>query len=256
MTGGESRRLVKNGVKNPMTSLLEAVLELRLMVQQTKRYISSEKIKKKMRELYKERWVPMSVHFGEQYGPEQCAELEEGFQVLFENGKRHHVEKRRIMNILVELENHLERIDIENLRASGSAVEPKIREELVGLLRSKGFGKTIEYMRKAEAEFAEGKYKESCIQSRLALEEIFRRAREIDSGKPVPRGMLPNHIDYFKKNGLLSDAEEKLIRYGVYGFLSEKGNHATLEEISLEDAQLSININYSLAHYLLEKLGI
>ncbi len=239
-----------------MVILLGEVTRLKELVKDSGKHIYAQTLKDGLSSLYKDEWVPLSQDFRTKHGDRVYKSVEDNLRKLSEYARRRDVPKKSVLPILKELETALEEIEIEEIRSSGSSVKPDIRDEMLALLDSKSFGRTVEYIREAEKEFAETKFKESCIHARLAIEELFRRARETKSGASVSRGMLPNHIDYFKQLGLISDAEEKLIRFGFYGFLSEKGNHATTEAVSREDAQLSINILYSLVQYCLSKFSV
>ena len=236
-------------------NLLRQIEDVKSVFLRGPTYVSSNKMKGSIRDLYMKGWVPISLEFKKRHGQGSYDEIEEALSKLYEYSRRHHIQKDKVMAVIRTVIPLLERIEIESIR-NGSSIEPGTRESLRRVLGEKGFSRATGYVDKAETEFSDGKYDETCIQSRIAIEEVFRQARELHSGRAVRRGTLPNHLDYFKKEGLISEAEEKLLRYGFYGFLSEKGNHATLESVSREDAQLTLSLLYSLTQYVLVKVGL
>jgi hypothetical protein len=200
--------------------------------------------------------LPGSEDFRKKFGKKNFEVVESNARAMYNLVKTPKPWKAELISHINNIEGILDEIELEFIRQYGSVVEISAKEEIIKTLRDRGFVGVIGYIKKAETEFSNKNSKECCYQARLAIEEFFRFIREKISQKNVPRGSLGDHLDYLEKvTQTITHSERLLVQNGFYAFLSEKGNHATKDVPSPEDAKLSLYILYILTEYYLEKLG-
>lgn len=233
---------------------LPKLFKLKNLVENSGNYIGSVKTKEELLKFYRNSWLPISEDFKNKFGIERFSKIEENAAELYKLAKTTRPSKDKVLVLLSEIEEIIDQIEIEMIRKHGSVIEVNAKEEIKNLLQTLGFTDTLSYIKKAETEFSGGNNKECCIQSRLAIEEFFRNLREKHVGNPIPRGTLGDHVDYLEKRlHIMRHSERCLIQNGFYSFLSEKGNHATADVPTLDDAKISLYILYVLLEYCLEK---
>jgi len=217
------------------------------------RYIRSTYKKNLIYNFYKKVWLPLSENFKKDFGLKSHNLIESNAKKMYELAKKDYFVKDDMLHLLRNIENILEEIEFDLIRR-GSVIEMDEKKEILDLLNKFTFSKTIEYINKSEEEFSQNKWKESCYQTRLAIEEFFRKIREVVSNSSIQRGTCGEHLDYLQNKNLISFSERKLVQYGFYAFLSEKGDHATKEIIDEIDAKISIYIFYILVEYFIQKM--
>jgi hypothetical protein len=122
------------------------------------------------------------------------------------------------------------------------------------MLKGRKFDGTLNYLKEAEEAYTKSKWKQSCFNSRLTLEEFLREFREKVLKTSIHFGTATDHISVLKTKLKLSLGEQLLLK-GFYGFLSNKGGHATTDRPTQEDAKMALYINYVCFEYFLEKFG-
>lgn len=234
--------------------LLTDLSKLKKELQNSSRYIRSYIIKESISDFVKKSWLPLSENFKSDFDEEKFSKIEDNSQKLFKLSKRGFFEKSEALKYVELMESALEDIEFELIR-KGSVIEIDEKKEIIEILIKNNFTETVRYAEKAELEFSQGKWKESCYQIRLSIEEFFRDIRERIFKKSVNRGTLGDHLEILEKQiNFISFSERQLIQRGFYAFLSEKGDHANKEVVTPDDAKTSIYIFYILLEYVIGKL--
>lgn len=223
------------------------------LIEKQRTYITSKELKEKIAEFYKNSWLPISEDFKNKFGELNYNFIENSLFDLYKNTKTNVMVKRRLLSILKPIEPILDSIQIELIRKYGAIIEYDKRKQIVDNLIKYGFKGTLGYLKDSEGKFGNGEWKNCCFSARLAIEEFMREFREKVTKKSVQKGTLSNHINPIKQKVGLKEGEIKLIEEGFYGFLSEKGGHATTDIPDREDSAIAIYIVYLTSDYLLNK---
>jgi len=165
------------------------------------------------------------------------------------------MEKAKLIIELKKIVPVLDEIKLYHLRNYGYIIETSKKDEVIDTLKAKKFSGTLKYLTESEKDFKVAKWKPSCFNSRLALEEFLREFREQFSNSHVKGGTVGDHVANLKAPLSFELGEIQLIKNGLYGFLSNKGGHATKDRPSEEDAKLAITLNYVFIGYFFEKFG-
>jgi hypothetical protein len=216
-------------------------------------YITEEKIKEEIADFYKTSWLPVSQDFKEKFGESTYNLIENNLFDLYRTTKANVLVKKRLLAILKNIEPLIDTIQIEIIRKYGVVIEYDKKKQIIEDLSKYNFSGTLKYLKNSERDFNGGDWKDSCFNARLSLEEFMRELREKITKKSVPKGTLSNHINPIKEKIGLKDGEIKLIEQGFYGFLSEKGGHATKDIPDREDSTISIYLVYIICDYILKK---
>jgi hypothetical protein len=216
-------------------------------------YIRSVRVKELMINFFKKSWLPNSEYFKDNFGLKKFNIIEGNSKKLYDLAKREYFTKKDALSLINPIEKILEEIDFDLIRR-GSIIEINMKKEIIDSLKRNNFSKTVEYASNAEKEFSQNKWKETCIQSRLAIEEFLRKVRENMKNESIERGTGSDHLDYLEHEKIISFGERKVLQNGFYHFLSEKGDHATKEIIDEIDAKTSLYIFYIFVEYISNKL--
>lgn len=225
------------------------------IIKSRKKYIRSSAYKDKLISFYEERWLPYSLDFKKKFGQNKFNIIEDGLYQSYKYAKSSFFEKSKVILLFKRIEKVLEGIKIDLIRKYGYVIEYNKKDDIIKDLKKFGFKGTVSYLNDAEKDYKNNKWKTACFNSRLAMEEFLREFREKITGKSVSGGTVGDHTSHLKNIKKLSNGEEKLIKNGFYGFLSNKGGHATKDIPTPEDAKLSIYLNYICYEYFLEKFG-
>lgn len=232
---------------------MDSFAELFSLIEKQKTYMTSKLLKEKIIKFYKSQWLPISEDFKKKFGESTYTFLENNFFELYKSTKTNILVKKRIVGILKCVEPILDNLQIELIRKYGVVIEYDKRKQILDELSKYGFNGTLDYLKNSEKDFERGDWKDACFNARLAIEEFMREFREKVTKKPVQKGNLGNHINPIKAKIGLKDGEIKLIEAGFYGFLSEKGSHATTDIPDREDSVIAIYIIYITSDYILKK---
>ena len=233
---------------------MDDIEKLKQNIQESGEYVGSVSTRKNISDFYRNHWLPISLEFQKKFGNEAFQIIEENASKMYELAKSPRPPKTKFLENIKAIDSILEKYELNSIREQGSSVEHSAKEQIKLTLNDMGFESVCSFIKKAESEYSTGNDKECCIQTRLAIEEFFRLQREKYSMKPVLRGTLGNHIDFFQNNlSLISKAERNLIQDGYYAFVSEKGNHATTDKPSSDDSKLALKLLYVLIEYCLDK---
>lgn len=225
------------------------------LIKTQKTYIRSRETKAKIIQLYESKWLPYSLDFKATYGDDEYSTIETALLNCYRRAKKDIIEKTKIIQELNKVETVLERIKLSNLRNYGFIIEKSRKNDVIDILKTKQFVGTLKYFSEAEKDHQSGKWKASCFNSRLALEEFFREFREKFQKCRISGGTVGEHIEILKGPLCIEQGELQLIKQGLYGFLSNKGGHATKDKPTEEDSRLSIILNYVFIEYFIEKFG-
>jgi hypothetical protein len=236
-----------------LNDFLNSFSEIYSLIERQKTYITSKEIKEKISDFYKTNWLPISQDFKIKFGESSFNFVENNLFELYRSTKSNVLVKKRLLAIFKVVEPVLDGIQIEIIRKYGVVIEYDKKKQIVEELLRFQFNGTLTYLRNSEKDFQTGDWKDCCFNARLAIEEFMREFREKLTKKPVKNGTLGNHIPPIKNKIPLKDSEIKLINEGFYGFLSEKGGHATTDVPDREDSVISIYLIYIISDYLLKK---
>lgn len=229
------------------------LLDLLRFIKSHKKYISSRSAKDRIIAFYESFWLPHSLDFKKKYGEKKHLIIQTALSNSYKYAKKDHVEKNKLIQELQKVEPVLEEIKHEYLINYGYIIQHDTKTEVISDLKSKNFVGTLKYLNEAENEFQLGKWKPSCFNSRLALEEYLREFRQKVFKKQIKVGTVSDHVAELKSHLGLELGEIQLIKNGLYAFLSNKGGHATTDRPSEEDANLAITLNYIFIGYFFDK---
>jgi len=236
-------------LKNFMTGFSE----LYFLIEEQKTYITNKNVKERISNFYKSYWLPISQDFKIKFGESSYNFIENNLFELYRNTKSNVLVKKRLITILKIIEPVLDGIQIELIRKYGVVIEYDKKKQIIEELIQYSFTGTLSYLKNSEKNFEKGEWKDCCFNARLALEEFMREFREKLTKKQVKSGSLGDHINPIKSKIKMKDSEIKLIKEGFYGFLSEKGGHATTDMPDREDSIIAIYLIYIISDYLLKK---
>lgn len=234
-------------------NFISSFSQLIASIEKQNKYITTKLMKDKIEDFYKRDWLPISQDFKDKFGESSYNLVENKLFEIYRHTKANVLVKKKLIDALKIIEPILDNIQIETIRKYGTIIEYDKKKQILQDLTKYNFNGTIGYLKNSEKDFKSGDWKNTCSNSRLALEEFTRELREKVTRRSVPRGTLSNHITPIKVKTGLKDAEIKLIKEGFYGFLSEKGSHATIDIPDREDGVISIYLVYIVSDYILKK---
>jgi len=220
-----------------------------------KKYIKASESKRKLANLYIKYWLPYSTDFKSKFGKKTHSIIESNLSKIYSFTKKDFFEKKKVLQLLSNISPFLDEIKIDLIRKYGYVIEYNKKTEIVKKLQKINFKGTLEYLKNSEQDYNSGKWKPCCFNARLAMEEFLREFRENVTGKSVRGGTVGDHISVLEPILNIQLGDKLLIKNGLYGFLSNKGGHATTENPQLEDSKMSLTINYIFYDFFLEKFG-
>ncbi len=229
--------------------------EIISLVKEHKKYISSIRSKNKLADLYLKHWLPYSIDFKDKFGKDQYSKIEGSLSEIYRLTKKDFFEKKKIIHLLNNIAPILDEIKVDLIRKYGYVIEHNKKTDIVKKLSELNFDGTLKYLKNSEVDYDTGKWKSCCFNARLSMEEFLRKFRTNVTGKSVHGGTVGDHISILEPILQIQLGEKLLIKNGFYGFLSNKGGHATVEDPKLNDAKMSLTINYIFYDFFLEKFG-
>jgi len=230
---------------------LDKIKNLKKHIEKGPRHITSEKLKDEIYNLYGEKElkkidIPRGDKIQLKYN-RVCNLLNK----LYELSKRTWFPKKDTLRKIREIENSVKEINIYHAQR-GITFKEDFKEDIFSILKEKKLSHVVEILKDAEKNITSNP-KNSCDDSREAIEEVFRKIREKYENKEIKRGTLGEHAASLERLSKISSVEKQFFVSGVYGFLSEKGKHANKEIKKSADASLGFKLVLISIEYLLNK---
>jgi hypothetical protein len=228
----------------------EKINELKKLLEKSNKYIRSENVKNKIKDIYETDWIVNKQEIN-QDNPRLSQDLEELFDKMYSLSRKDFFLKSDCLKLIKKIQNLNENIKIEELQR-GIKFKEDFKQKIFSELNSKGISESVRYFKKSEENIIKDP-ETSCTYSRKAIEEIFRIMHERFESKSVDRGTLGDHSSYLQRTGKITSVEKQFFNSGIYSFLSEKGNHANKERKEPADALFGFKIALICSEYLIQK---
>lgn len=236
--------------KNKMFSL-EKIDALRKEVSSSSKFIRSSKIKESIKSLFENEWLPNLRQIKELSTKSQYNLIENLFNELYEFSRKDYFLKSKLLEKVRIIHTELDKLRIAHIK-NGVEFREDIKSKILSSLEKKGLTKAVKDFKIAEDNIKKDP-SISCSKTREGCEEIFRVIRENKLKTNVSRGTLSQHSSELEARGIISSVEKQFFSSGLYGFLSEKGNHSNKEPKTEADALFGFKLALVVTEYLFNK---